>query len=86
MDDAKIAAEVEELEAEERKLRHEEEVAAEAGRRDLIEADKARLEEIRLRLKQLADLQHQRTALRDAGGDPADAQMRDAKTIEGYWG
>ena len=86
MDDAKIAAEIEELEAEERKLRHEEEQAAGAGRADVLEGDRARLAEIGPRLTQLADLQRQRTALRNAGGDPADAQMRDAKTIAEYRG
>lgn len=86
MDDAHIAAEVERLEAEERTLRHREEQAAEAGRTDLLETERARLEEIRVRLSQLADLQRQRTALRNAGNDPDDAQMRDPKTIEKYWG
>ncbi len=86
MDDAQIAAEVEALEAEERKLRHEEEQAAEAGRRDVLDEDRHRLAEIAPRLAQLADLQRQRTALRNAGGDPDDAQLRDAKTIAEYRG
>ena len=86
MDDAQIAAEVETLEAEERKLRHEEEVAAEAGRTDILRGDRSRLEEIRVRLSQLADLQRQRTALRNAGGDADDAELRDAKTIAEYRG
>jgi Protein of unknown function (DUF2630) len=86
MDDAQIAAEVETLESEERKLRHEEEVAAEAGRGDIVASDRARLEEIRVRLSQLYDLQRQRTALRNAGGDPDDADLRDPKTIAEYRG
>lgn len=86
MDDEQISAEVEQLEAEERKLRHEEAAAAEAGRGDVIEADRARLEEIRKRLAQLWDLSRQRSALRDSGGDPDDASLRDPETIEGYLG
>lgn len=86
MDDAQIAAEIETLEAEERKLRHEEEAAAEAGRGDVIATDRERLEEIRVRMAQLTDLQRQRTALRNAGGDPDDAALRDPETIENYRG
>jgi hypothetical protein len=86
MDDAQIAAEIDELEAEEQKLRQEEEAAGAAGRSDVLDADRKRLGEIASRLAQLNDLQRQRTALRDAGGDPDDAEMRDAKTVEGYLG
>ena len=86
MDDTQITAEIEQLEEEERKLRHEEAAAADAGRGDVIEHDRARLEEIRRRLAQLWDLERQRTALRNSGGDPDDASLRDADTIEGYLG
>ncbi len=86
MNDEQITAEVESLESEERALRREEEQASEAGRADVVERDAARLEEIRLRLHQLEDLKRQRTALRNAGGDPDDAQLRDPGTIENYKG
>ena len=86
MDDTQIRAEIEQLEEEERKLRHEEATAADAGLPDVIEKDRARLEQIRVRLAQLWDLQRQRTALKNAGGDPDDAQLRDAGTVEGYLG
>ncbi len=86
MDDAQIAAEIDELEAEEQKLRHEEEAAGAAGRSDVLDADRKRLGEISSRLAQLSDLQRQRTALRDAGGNPDEAELRDAKTVEGYLG
>lgn len=86
MDDAKIADEIEALEAEERGLRREEEQASDAGRADIVARDAARLEAIRLRLHQLTDLQRQRDALRRAGGDPDDAQLRDPGTVEGYLG
>lgn len=86
MDDAKIADEIEALEGEERKLRHDEEQAGDAGRADIVARDAERLEEIRLRLHQLTDLQRQREALRRAGGDPDDAQLRDPGTVEGYLG
>lgn len=86
MDDEQITAEIETLEAEERKLRHEEEQAGEAGRGDIVARDAARLEVIRIRLHQLADLKRQRTALRNSGGDPDDAQLRDPGTVENYKG
>lgn len=86
MDDEQITAEIETLETEERRLRREEGQAAEAARADVVAADAERLEEIRLRLHQLEDLKRQRQALRDAGGDPGDAQLRDAGTVENYKG
>jgi hypothetical protein len=86
MDDDQIRAEIEQLEGEEQKLRHEEGQAADAGRGDIVEADKARLAEIRVRLDQLWDLERQRTALRNSGGNPDDASLRDPGTVENYLG
>ena len=86
MDDAQIRTEIEELEDEERRLRGEEALAADAARGDVLERDRLRLGEIKSRLAQLWDLLRQREALRSAGGDPDDASMRDASTIDGYLG
>lgn len=86
MDDEQISTEIEALEAEERKLRHEEEQASEAGRIDVVARDAARLEEIRVRRHQLEDLRRQRQARRDGGQDPDDSDLRDPGTVEGYLG
>jgi hypothetical protein len=86
MDDDKIRAQIETLEAEERKLRSEETEAADVGRDDVLATDGARLAKIKVELDQLWDLLHQRTALRDAGQNPDDAKMRAAGTVEGYLG
>jgi hypothetical protein len=80
MDDADIQGRIEALEAEEQKLRGEEEGAAP----DVLERDRSRLAAIKIELDQLWDLLRQRRALRDAGRDPDSATMRDPKTVEGY--
>lgn len=86
MSDEQVQARIEELEAEERRLREEEAEAGDVERDDVVERDASRLEEIRLELHRLWDYLRQRRALRDAGGDPDDAQMRDSGTVEGYEG
>lgn len=84
MDDAQIREEIERLEDEERRLRQEEEAAAEAERGDVVGVDRRRLADIKVRLDQLWDLLRQREALREAGRDPDDASMRDVSTVEDY--
>jgi hypothetical protein len=81
MDDGQIQSRIEKLEAEEHKLRGEEEGAAP----DVLERDRARLGAIKVELDQLWDLLRQRRALRAAGRNPDDAAMRDADTVERYW-
>ena len=61
-----IQARIEALEAEEQRLRGEEEGAAP----EVLERDRKRLAEIKVELDQLWDLLRQRRALRDAGRDP----------------
>jgi hypothetical protein len=78
MQDASIHHSIETLVAEEHKLWSR----GENGGLDA--AGKARLKEIGVQLDRFYDLLHQRTALRDAGANPANAKMRDAKTVEGY--
>jgi len=86
MDDARIESRIDELEQEERRLRHDEETSAEAGRTDAVDEDADRLAAIKVELDQLWDLLRQRRALRDAGRNPDDARMRDAATVERYLG
>jgi hypothetical protein len=80
MDDADIQARIEALEAEEQKLRHEEEGAAP----ETLERDRERLNAIKVELDQLWDLLRQRRALRSAGRNPDEATMRDPNTVERY--
>jgi hypothetical protein len=83
LNDEQVQARIEELEQEERKLRTDE---AEADADDQVARDAQRLEAIRIELDQLWDYLRQRRALRDAGQDPDNAQMRDPGTVERYWG
>jgi hypothetical protein len=78
MQDASIHESIEALVAEEHELWRK---GSEGG---LDAAGKARLRDISVQLDRFYDLLHQRTALRDAGANPEQAKMRDAKTVEGY--
>ena len=86
MDDAQVQARIEALEDEERRLRADEAGAAAGSETDKLAADRRRLEEVRVELDRFWDLLRQRRALRDAGRDPAEAQLRDGGTVEGYLG
>ena len=86
MDDAQIEARIDALEQEEQRLRKDEETQAEQGHTDVVGEDAGRLAAIKVELDQLWDLLRQRRALRSAGRDPDDAQMRDADTVERYLG
>ena len=86
MDDAQIEARIDALEQEEQRLRKDEETQAEQGRTDVVGEDAGRLAAIKVELDQLWDLLRQRRALRSAGRDPDDAQLRDADTVERYLG
>ena len=84
MPDENIASRIEQLVSEEHKLRTREETDStdEAARTD----DRERLERVSVELDRCWDLLRQRRALRAAGGDPDDAEVRDAKTVENYLG
>ena len=82
MSDESIAARIETLVAEEHQLRTREE--ADSTNVDALEADQHRLQAIEIELDRCWDLLRQRRALRAAGGDPDDAHVRDASTVEGY--
>jgi hypothetical protein len=80
MSDESIAAHIEKLVAEEHELRTREQ----SDNDDALEADRDRLEAVQVELDRCWDLLRQRRALRDAGADPDDAEVRDAATVERY--
>ena len=86
MDDAQIEARIDALEQAEQRLRKDEETQAEQGHTEVVGEDAGRLAAIKVELDQLWDLLRQRRALRSAGRNPDDAQMRDADTVERYLG
>jgi hypothetical protein len=78
MDDSQIHGTIERLVAEEHEL-WEREAAGNAG-----DADRQRLQELKVTLDQYWDLLRQRRALRDAGRDPGDADTRGPDVVERY--
>ncbi|MEA2493547.1 MAG: hypothetical protein QOJ29_1458 [Thermoleophilaceae bacterium] len=78
MDDPQIHGTIEKLVAEEHDL-WEREAAGNAS-----DADKQRLEAVKVSLDQAWDLLRQRRALREAGRDPEDADVRRSEVVEGY--
>jgi hypothetical protein len=78
--DEQITEVIERLEQEREALR-----SREGGDDPTLEADAARVEEIRVELDQLWDLLRQRRALRDAGQDPDQAHERSPDIVERYW-
>jgi hypothetical protein len=78
MDEPQIHGSIEKLVTEEHQLWERESTG------DASEADRARLEEIRISLDQCWDLLRQRRALRDAGNDPEGAQARRPEVVERY--
>jgi hypothetical protein len=82
MSDESIAARIERLVNEEHELRQREE--ADSPNDDALAADRDRLDAVEVELDRCWDLLRQRRALRDSGGNPADAQVRDEGTVEGY--
>ena len=82
MSDESIAARIERLVAEEHELRQREEVDSSAE--EALGADRERLRSVEVELDRCWDLLRQRRALREAGGDPEAARVRDAGTVEDY--
>ena len=82
MSDESIAARIERLVSEEHDLRTREQ--ADAASDDALDTDKERLRSVEVELDRCWDLLRQRRAIRDAGGDPEQAEARDAGTVEGY--
>jgi len=82
MSDESISARIERLVDEEHALRDAEQ--RDSSDVDALDDDRARLREVEVELDRCWDLLRQRRALRSAGGDPDDAEVRDAGTVEGY--
>jgi Protein of unknown function (DUF2630) len=78
MDDTQIHGQIEQLVTEEHEL-WELEAAGNAG-----EADRRRLQELKVSLDQCWDLLRQRRALRAAGRDPEAADARPPEVVERY--
>jgi hypothetical protein len=78
MDDPQIHGTIEQLVAEEHELWERES----AGRGS--EADRQRLEQLKVLLDQCWDLLRQRRALREAGQDPEAAEVRRPEVVEHY--
>ena len=82
MSDQNIAGTIERLVDEEHRLRKREE--SDATDETALAQDKERLRAVEVELDRCWDLLRQRRALRAAGGDPEDAQVRDENTVEHY--
>jgi hypothetical protein len=82
MSDQSIANRIEALVAEEHELRQQEESDSKDVER--LEDDQNRLRAVEIELDRCWDLLRQRRALRTAGGNPEDAHVRDADTVERY--
>ena len=82
MTDESIANRIEQLVHEEQKLRGRE--ARDSTNEDALEDDKTRLRAVEVQLDRCWDLLRQRRALREAGGNPDDALVRDEQTVEHY--
>jgi hypothetical protein len=78
MDDTQIHGSIEQLVAEEHEL-WDREAAGEAS-----DADRRRLEELKVSLDQCWDLLRQRRALRESGRDPEAADVRRPEVVERY--
>jgi hypothetical protein len=80
MEDQNVIDRINELAHEEHALFEKESVGK------ATQAERERLKWLGVSLDQCWDLLHQRRARRNAGLDPDEAQVRDAKTVEGYIG
>ena len=78
MTDERVHENIEKLVAEEHELWDREAAGA------ATDADRRRLEQIRVSLDQCWDFLRQRRALREFGRDPDDADVRSEETVERY--
>jgi hypothetical protein len=83
MDDQSIVNRIENLVAEEQKLRRREALDRKNG--EQLEEDQSRLRDVEVELDRCWDLLRQRRAHQEFGQDPDEAQVRDADTVERYW-
>jgi hypothetical protein len=82
MSDQSVANHIERLVAEEHALRNREQVDTDDPAS--LEQDREKLQAVQVELDRCWDLLRQRRAIRSAGGDPDDAELRDADTVEHY--
>jgi hypothetical protein len=82
MSDESIATQIERLVAEEHDLRRREQV--DSRDESALDDDRERLHRVEVELDRCWDLLRQRRGIRGAGGDPDNAEVRDAGTVEGY--
>ena len=82
MSDESISARIERLVHEEHALRTREE--RDATTPAALEEDRERLRDVEVELDRCWDLLRQRRALRSAGADPDEAEVREARTVERY--
>jgi Protein of unknown function (DUF2630) len=82
MSDQSVANHIERLVAEEHALRNREQ--ADTDDPASLEQDREKLQAVQVELDRCWDLLRQRRAIRSAGGDPDDAELRDADTVEHY--
>jgi hypothetical protein len=64
--------------------REEHDLWTKESRGEAGDGDRERLRHVAVTLDQCWDLLQQRRALRSAGRDPNEAEVRDEKTVEGY--
>jgi hypothetical protein len=82
MSDETIADQIERLVAEEHDIRRREQ--SDGQDVEALAGDRERLRAVEVELDRCWDLLRQRRALRGAGADPDDAEVRDAETVERY--
>lgn len=80
--DENIAGRIETLVAEEHDLRQREQ--SDSKDPEQLDDDQRRLRAVEVELDRCWDLLRQRRAIRSAGGDPDEAHVRDADTVERY--
>jgi Protein of unknown function (DUF2630) len=78
VDDQDVIEQINQLAAEEHELFQKE------SRGEADDTERERMDALQVTLDQCWDLLHQRRARRNAGLDPDDAEVRDARTVEGY--
>jgi hypothetical protein len=77
MQDQEVLDHIDQLVAEEKELRGRPEEG-------LTDDERERLDKLEVDLDRYWDLLRQRRSMRETGGDPDDATMRDEETVENY--
>jgi hypothetical protein len=80
--DEQVATRIEQLVAQEQELRGREQ--GDRSDPSALDSDRERLRAVQVELDRCWDLLRQRRALRDAGDDPDQAEVRDSEVVEHY--